>query len=63
MAKFNTKFDTGRQDWETPDELFDPLNAEFNFTLDVCANADNAKCVDYFSEKDNALAQKWTGIC
>jgi hypothetical protein len=24
-------------EYETPDEIFIPLNKEFNFTLDVCA--------------------------
>ena len=27
----------------TPQDFFDKLNAEFGFTLDVCATADNAK--------------------
>ena len=31
--------------WETPQDLFDKLNAEFRFTLDVCATADTAKCL------------------
>ena len=29
--------------WETPDDLFQKLNKEFNFTLDVCANKENHK--------------------
>jgi phage N-6-adenine-methyltransferase len=37
-------FSTGKDDWQTPPEIFDPLNAEFGFTLDVAANKDNAKC-------------------
>ena len=46
-------------DWSTPQELFDKLNAEFNFTLDVCASDWNAKCEKYFTEEDNALKQNW----
>lgn len=46
-------------DWSTPQELFNKLNAEFNFTLDVCASDWNAKCEDYFTEKDDALKQDW----
>jgi len=46
-------------DWSTPQELFDKLNAEFNFTLDVCASDWNAKCKKYFTEKDDALKQDW----
>lgn len=38
--------------WETPQWLFDELNVEFNFALDLCATKDNAKakfCGDYFT--------------
>jgi len=33
--------------WETPQLLFDQLNEEFNFDIDVCALAENAKCKNY----------------
>ena len=33
-----------RDDWETPQPLFDLLNREFQFTIDGAANADNRKC-------------------
>jgi phage N-6-adenine-methyltransferase len=36
-----------RADWETPPELFARLNAEFDFTLDAAARADNRKCEWY----------------
>lgn len=53
-----------RTDWETPQWLFDALDAEFNFTVDVCANAVNRKCGTYFSPETNGLAQNWgTGRC
>ena len=35
-------------DWSTPQDLFDELDAEFHFTLDVCASDWNATC-DVFS--------------
>lgn len=63
MAQFSTKFDTGRQDWETPEEIFNPLNQEFNFTTDVCASPENTKCDFFYSEADNALHLKWQGVC
>lgn len=53
----------GMYEWETPQDFFDEINKEFNFTLDVCASAENAKCEKYFSENDNALIQDWTGTC
>ena len=49
--------------WETPKDFFDSLNAEFNFTLDVCALPENAKCKRYYTPKENGLLQDWTGVC
>lgn len=50
-------------DWETPPAVFEPLDAEFHFTLDVCATAENAKCARYFTEEEDGLAQDWDGVC
>ena len=64
MAKFDTKFESKKQDWETPDEIFDPLNIEFGFTLDVCASDGNKKCDYFFSENDDGLTKSWANhIC
>lgn len=49
----------GKYCWETPDEFFQKLHKEFNFTIDVCANEDNHKLDIYFSEEDNALEKDW----
>jgi hypothetical protein len=49
--------------WSTPQYLFDELNKEFNFDIDVCANSENAKCKKYYSEEQNGLLQEWTGVC
>lgn len=49
--------------WETPITLFNKLNARFNFTLDVCALEENAKCEKFFSPEDDGLAQDWSGSC
>ena len=46
-----------RQDWGTPQDLFDELNAEFPFTLDVCATTGNAKCQSFYIR--DALALPW----
>jgi len=35
--------------WSTPQDVFDALNLEFRFTLDVCAEADNAKCSAFYA--------------
>jgi len=47
-------------EWETPQNLFDELNEEFNFTLDPCATSKNAKCSKYYTVKENGLKQNWS---
>lgn len=47
----------------TPQDFFDKLNAEFSFTLDVCANHENHKCADYFTKEQDGLKQEWSGVC
>jgi len=64
MVSYNeTATSSIRQDWETPQEFFDVVDAEFNFTRDVCAVPETAKCDKFFSPSDNGLAQKWSGMC
>jgi phage N-6-adenine-methyltransferase len=48
-----------RHDWGTPWHVFREYDAEFHFTLDVCASAENTKCPRYFSEGMDGLAQDW----
>ena len=52
-----------KDDWATPQALFDKLNEEFHFTLDVCALPVNAKCARYFSPAEDGLLQSWSGEC
>lgn len=49
--------------WATPQDYFDSVAKEFQFTVDVCALPENAKCKRYFSPEDDGLAQKWGGVC
>lgn len=64
MADFNSnRFQSKRQTYETPQDLFAPLNDEFRFTLDVAADAENAKCAEFFDEMADGLAQDWRGVC
>lgn len=48
--------------WETPQELFDELNHEFHFTLDVCALPENAKCSVYYTPQQDGLSKPWNGV-
>ena len=47
--------------WATPQDLFDKLNDEFHFTLDVCAIPENARCEHYYSPEQDGLLQHWEG--
>ncbi|GIN38409.1 phage N-6-adenine-methyltransferase [Heyndrickxia oleronia] len=53
-----------KQDWETPQDFFNKVNKEFNFTLDVCAVPETAKCKRYFTPEIDGLKQDWSkDIC
>lgn len=52
-------FSSKSDDWSTPQELFDLLDARFQFTLDPCASPDNAKCVLYYTPENDGLAASW----
>ena len=48
-------------EYGTPQELFDELHTEFDFTLDVAASDENAKCARYFTKEEDGLQQDWSG--
>ena len=51
-------------DWETPQEFFNNIDKEFHFTLDVCANKSNRKCINYLDHEDDGLTYDWSNdIC
>ena len=52
---------TGKNDWETPKEIFEELNNEFHFTLDPCADETNHKCDKYYTEEQDGLTKDWNG--
>ena len=56
-----TMFSSNRDDWETPQDFFDKLNAQYHFTLDPCSSNTNAKCPKHYTEQDNGLEQDWGG--
>lgn len=57
----NLMFSSKRMDWETPQDFFDKLNVEFHFTLDPCANEQNAKCKKFYTIEQDGLVQSWQG--
>ena len=49
--------------WETPLAEFRFWDSLFDFSCDVCAVAENAKCKNFFSPEQDGLAQEWKGVC
>jgi phage N-6-adenine-methyltransferase len=52
-------FSSKSNEWATPQWFFDQLDAEFHFTLDSCATAENTKCHKFISEDQDGLRQSW----
>ena len=57
----NGRYNGNGRNWETPPEVFGPLDEEFGFTLDPCATALTAKCRKFFTERQNGLNKSWRG--
>ena len=62
MPDVAVHFSSATDEWATPKALFDLLDAEFGFTLDVCASAQNAKCERFFTRDDDGLLPTWGGV-
>lgn len=52
-------FSSATDEWATPQDLFDELNKEFHFELDVCANERNHKCDKYYTKEQDGLLMSW----
>lgn len=52
-------FSSATDEWATPQDLFDELDTEFHFELDVCANESNHKCEKYYTKEQNGLLMPW----
>lgn len=63
VRRMDVHYSSATDLWSTPQDLYDQLRREFSFELDVCATADNAKCVRYFTSEDDGLSQEWNGVC
>ena len=44
---------------ETPDWLFEKLNAIYSFDLDAAASSENHKCSKYYTKEDNSFSKDW----
>lgn len=54
-------FTSNTDEWYTPIDFFNELDAEFHFNLDPCATDENHKCDRYFTKEIDGLSQKWGG--
>lgn len=61
MFDSGAMFTSNSDEWETPQELYDELDAEFHFDLDPCATQDNAKCETFYTLQENGLKHSWGG--
>ena len=48
-------------EYETPQDFFEVLNNEFQFSMDVAATEANAKCSRIFDKEIDGLKQTWRG--
>lgn len=58
-ARSNGRYNGNGRHWETPPEVFRPLDEEFRFTLDPCATPQTAKCPRYYTEVEDGLSRSW----
>ena len=52
-------FSSASAEWETPDDVFKPLNEEFGFTLDPCCTRENHKCPKFYTKDEDGLKHSW----
>lgn len=61
MANLDAMYSSKTDQWATPQEFFNELNAEFAFDLDPCADEKNHKCETFFTKEENGLLKDWGG--
>ena len=54
-------FSSKSDEWSTPQDVFDNLDAEFHFNLDPCCTHENRKCENHYTKEDNGLKYSWGG--
>ena len=52
-------FSSKSNEWETPEDFYNKLNQQYNFTLDPCCTHDNHKCEKYYTLEENGLLHSW----
>jgi len=59
--KNDLMFSSKSDEWATPVDLFDKLDYEFDFEIDLAATGENTKCESFYSKESNSLEQDWGG--
>ncbi len=54
-------FSSDKNDWETPQSLYNQLDDEFHFTLDAAASDTNHKCDRYYTAQTDGPSKDWGG--
>ena len=52
-------FSRASDEWTTPRDLYDALDAEFGFTLDAAATTENTCSRTFLTRAENALLSRW----
>jgi phage N-6-adenine-methyltransferase len=52
-------FTSNKDEYGTPQNLYDELDKEFHFLLDAAASPGNAKNPNYYTKEDDALSLPW----
>ena len=62
MTRFTSGLRSSATDeWATPLDLFDELDSEFHFDLDVASTDDNALCEHHYTIEQDGLSMPWDG--
>lgn len=59
--KTEVMFSSKSDEYETPHDVFNELDAEFHFNLDPCSTDENHKCPLWFTKEQNGLQKNWGG--
>lgn len=59
FSSARVKESTARDDWQTPDYLFNYLQARYKLVLDVAAAYDAFRCPTFFTIEQDGLSRSW----
>ena len=60
MALVKVMVSSKSNEWATPQDFFNLLDNEFNFTLDPCSTNENTKCKKHYTIAEDGLSEDWS---